>query len=208
MRLALQVKRWSDMTRKKKLTLFDIYACIDKSEPIDFKDIEAEFNNDAVCNFDSYLSYEKAYKQILDKVADLPLGDRMFYLKKHLPKLRKLVSIFMGNQDLYITRDNDDALVFLLTFRHDNSISIFSDMNCSYSRAELIAFALESLNWQILDEIDAFFKDKQQFPEKYQEFYKKDIRRIKDDDKRRAPYYDEVVRQIKNKPLAQMLGIE
>lgn len=129
----MQLKRACEMKdeSKDKTSLAEVHERLNNLEPLGMPSVKEflEFDSDGATR-----EYEKTYLALLDNVRDKTTDEKIAYIKKHVPGLRRQVSLMASTHDMLYTSETDDGLAFILVYRYEHHISIFDDLELEKTR--------------------------------------------------------------------------
>ena len=129
----MQLKRACEMKdeSKDKASLAEVHERLNNLEPLGMPSVKEflEFDSDGATR-----EYEKTYLALLDNVRDKTTDEKIAYIKKHVPGLRRQVSLMASTHDMLYTSETDDGLAFILVYRYEHHISIFDDLELEKTR--------------------------------------------------------------------------
>ena len=153
---------------KDKTSLAEVHERLNNLEPLGMPSVKEflEFDSDGATR-----EYEKTYLALLDNVRDKTTDEKIAYIKKHVPGLRRQVSLMASTHDMLYTSETDDGLAFILVYRYEHHISIFDDLELEKTRepAEEYLYNLYKLaRIEMRKKFEAEMEFKRTHPEEYE----------------------------------------
>lgn len=163
----MQLKRACEMKdeSKDKTSLAEVHERLNNLEPLGMPSVKEflEFDSDGATR-----EYEKTYLALLDNVRDKTTDEKIAYIKKHVPGLRRQVSLMASTHDMLYTSETDDGLAFILVYRYEHHISIFDDLELEKTREPSEEYLYKLARIEMRKKFEAEMEFKRTHPEEYE----------------------------------------
>lgn len=163
----MQLKRACEMKdeSKDKTSLAEVHERLNNLEPLGMPSVKEflEFDSDGATR-----EYEKTYLALLDNVRDKTTDEKIAYIKKHVPGLRRQVSLMVSTHDMLYTSETDDGLAFILVYRYEHHISIFDDLELEKTREPAEEYLYKLARIEMRKKFEAEMEFKRTHPEEYE----------------------------------------
>ena len=163
----MQLKRACEMKdeSKDKTSLAEVHERLNNLEPLGMPSVKEflEFDSDGATR-----EYEKTYLALLDNVRDKTTDEKIAYIKKHVPGLRRQVSLMASTHDMLYTSETDDGLAFILVYRYEHHISIFDDLELEKTREPAEEYLYKLARIEMRKKFEAEMEFKRTHPEEYE----------------------------------------
>ena len=163
----MQLKRACEMKdeSKDKTSLAEVHERLNNLEPLGMPSVKEflEFDSDGATR-----EYEKTYLALLDNVRDKTTDEKIAYIKKHVPGLRRQVSLMASTHDMLYTSETDDGLAFILVYRSEHHISIFDDLELEKTREPAEEYLYKLARIEMRKKFEAEMEFKRTHPEEYE----------------------------------------
>ena len=163
----MQLKRACEMKdeSKDKTSLAEVHERLNNLEPLGMPAVKEflEFDSDGATR-----EYEKTYLALLDNVRDKTTDEKIAYIKKHVPGLRRQVSLMASTHDMLYTSETDDGLAFILVYRYEHHISIFDDLELEKTREPAEEYLYKLARIEMRKKFEAEMEFKRTHPEEYE----------------------------------------
>ena len=163
----MQLKRACEMKdeSKDKASLAEVHERLNNLEPLGMPSVKEflEFDSDGATR-----EYEKTYLALLDNVRDKTTDEKIAYIKKHVPGLRRQVSLMASTHDMLYTSETDDGLAFILVYRYEHHISIFDDLELEKTREPAEEYLYKLARIEMRKKFEAEMEFKRTHPEEYE----------------------------------------
>ncbi len=150
---------------KDKTSLAEVHERLNNLEPLGMPSVKEflEFDSDGATR-----EYEKTYLALLDNVRDKTTDEKIAYIKKHVPGLRRQVSLMASTHDMLYTSETDDGLAFILVYRYEHHISIFDDLELEKTREPAEEYLYKLARIEMRKKFEAEMEFKRTHPEEYE----------------------------------------
>ena len=163
----MQLKRACEMKdeSKDKTSLAEVHERLNNLKPLGMPSVKEflEFDSDGATR-----EYEKTYLALLDNVRDKTTDEKIAYIKKHVPGLRRQVSLMASTHDMLYTSETDDGLAFILVYRYEHHISIFDDLELEKTREPAEEYLYKLARIEMRKKFEAEMEFKRTHPEEYE----------------------------------------